>query len=268
MWLYYYGGFEQTLSALKANRLPVLAVSESDNPFLYNGPMADNRRQGIGQDEYLAELKRQYQALPENLRSMVSFDYFQQQSEQKREQIEKAILQSKKAPSDAICYDLAKYNQLGYLPLYSSATHYGLWLQKAQQHQGICLELDAESGAFQAQPGQPALLKAVQYGPDKPIEPEPDNPFPGLFTLPEELALEKEWRFVKFLKHFSALQSGGFACSLPRGIVRSIYLGAQMSDENYESLLAWQQVDMNYKSVPVFRIVIDPYQLILRREPV
>jgi hypothetical protein len=267
MWLYYYGDFDSTWGALKLGRLPVTSVEQSPHPFLRNSPMADSRHQGVGQDEYQQELKRQYQALPDNLKGMVSFEYFQQQSEQKRDQIEQAILKRKSGPSDSICYDLSKYFQLGYLPLFSSATHYGLWLTRACQHQGICLELDAEHAAFQGQSGQPALLKAVSYGADKPVHSEPENPFPGLFTLPEEMSQEKEWRLVRFLKHFGQAESGA-VFSIPRGLIRAIYLGAAVPEAQQQALAEWLKLDMNYKSVPLFRVVIDPYQLLLRREPV
>ena len=78
--LYYFFGTEGFI-LLKRGYLPFLSPSQLPDPWLQtNTTYQDQIRPQLDAADFRQHLKDQYQELPENLRSMISFEYFEQQS--------------------------------------------------------------------------------------------------------------------------------------------------------------------------------------------
>lgn len=260
MWLSYYGEGESVLNQLKQGKIPLISVANMAQPFLRNQPMADTRKGGISHDRYRSELAKQYERLPAHLKMMVDFEYFVQQSEAKRADIEKHIRAQRSGPEDALTYPWDQYRNLALLRLFSQSTHYNLWQYLGAQHQGVCLELAQPHNSWQSKKGSPAKLAAVNYGEEKVVKGSKDNPFPGLLAMPTECACEQEWRFIK------PIQGDQAFLPIARDLVLAIVLGCHRSEAlaaQFEQLITQ---DMRYRQVKLFQAVIDPYRLTFKKE--
>ncbi len=263
MHLYWVQPMKIAVQALKKGRLNLLSIDDLRNPFLRNGPMAQARQNTVSQDLYRTEMQSQYEALPSHIRGAISFDYFLDKSEPRRQEIEAIAFknQSDGFPEDAVLYDIPKYQQLRILRLHSDICHLGIW--QNQPKDSVAIQLNAEHSVFSSLKDNLSMLKPVSYGREKQTEATRDMLFPGVFCLPEELKYEQEWRLIKL-----ARQQGDNPDELKfsKGLVEAVVMGPECELSLFGESWDWLKTDMRYKSVQRFSIRIDPYALELRKE--
>lgn len=133
-----------------------------------------------------------------------------------------------------------------------------LWSHYADGHTGVCLEFDATNST-------PFFANAqeVKYAEDVPII----NPFLEESILSMEKALltkaqcwiyEREWRVVDYT-------NGAGPRRFPRGSLRSVILGAQISPESETRVKEWAQT--RTPALPIKRSKLDPraYKLVIEK---
>ncbi|WP_156490160.1 hypothetical protein, partial [Oleiphilus sp. HI0086] len=84
---------EKGLTWLREGKLPFLEASSLMDPFVSNEAL-NHQPDGsiaVSDEEFRVELKAQFAALPESLSSLMSFEYFEEQSQSKRASIEAQI---------------------------------------------------------------------------------------------------------------------------------------------------------------------------------
>lgn len=150
------------------------------------------------------------------------------------------------------------------LGLNADCCHLGLW--QKQPSDSVAVQIDARHRMLQSSEGNPTLLKPVQYGEVKTINASSDNPVPGIFELPPELASEQEWRVLKTRKNLKFKDNTWYS-SFDRSLVQGLVFGPEYDLGNTEQDWKWLIHDVRYKQLKKFRIALDPHKLKLRLEP-
>ncbi|AJQ92962.1 hypothetical protein [Gynuella sunshinyii] len=248
--------FDAGLAMLRKGSIPLETETLNQNPFLQNHPF-DDPQQTVSEEHYRQELYRQYTQLPELLRGAVSFDYFCQQSEAKRSDIESALKRKSVADNPPKKYP-EQWKKLATLSLFEPLEHFGLWQYRGNHHLGLALQLNCQSPAFASKPSEPAMLKPVIYEQDRHITASADTPFPGCLSLPPEIQSEQEWRLLKPLQ----FQTKGL--TLTRNTLTRVVFGARCPETAIAELRKSLALDMRYKSLRYARMVLHPDKLKLR----
>ena len=248
MHLYLYGN-TSLIQNIKQGQLILEKLSHPiiENTLIENIQTSKKR---LSKKDFVKEMEIQYQKLPGNLKSMVTFEYFLEQSESKRSQIESA-LHNVKTSLDQILFDTSVFDQVAVLNLFESNNHFNLWRNQADQFKGICVSLNLESlrnGQFQNKK-QLRKLQAINYTQDKEYIKQPDNPLPGVFDMPIELESEKGWRLVIPKHQCPVNQNKQAFLKLRRSDIDSITFGTHADHSLKEQTMRYFQTDINLKHV-------------------
>lgn len=252
--LYLYLGSEG-LTFLKSGLLPFLRPVELAQPFLAKHPAYQVVRQNkLSQKDYISHLKQQYARLPDHLRSMVSFEYFAEQSEKKRTQIEAGI---QKSESNLIsCPDLSGYRLLR---LFSDPRLLTQWQGKLDN--GLVLELDARSSGWQLEDyrGQPQMLAELRSV-DNWL---PDSHQDWLSQQPGSYSdSEGEWRLIRTLpsadKMIQVKGQERAMYRLPYKGLKRVIVGPGWLRQRRDSLQTYIKQDLNLRQAKLAQLQLDP----------
>ena len=180
MSLFLYLDAESSLALLRDARLAFQAVEQLQDPFLSKqAESAAPPRRQVSQQEIEAELARQYQALPPHLAELISFDYFREQAQERRAELESTVLARDQRPTvDTL--SAGQRQALALLRLFSSLTNPVLWERFGDQHRGLAVELDPQNEALRAPfyESKPQMLQAVNYADERPAQAAGRPPIP------------------------------------------------------------------------------------------
>ena len=252
----------QNLSLLKQLRLPFCTAIELEDPFLENKRVhMPGANQPLSDGEFTEAIEKMYQALEPHIQAMVTFEYYLEQTLQKRDQIEPQI-QRPKTPQQLGLASLNQYAKVACLRLYKNIYQHGLW-QSASAHDGIAIKLDDEHEYFRNASfhNKPQLLSPVEYDDARPALPSKQQPFPALFRRPEHFAYEQEWRLVRPLNVLDQSKDGVLNNKMPKGLVKGIYAGLNCADEVLHSLQTLVQQDLHFKGVDLKQIGVSETHL-------
>jgi len=147
--LYCYLGSEG-LIFLKRGYLPFQSLEQLPEPWWQPATSYQTQTEILpSAQDYQLHLEQQYQKLPQHLRAMVSFEYFVQQSQAKREQIEESLIKQNTEESEGIEFDLARLQDRRVLRLNTAWDDIDSWHQLAANGQGLIIEFDLTISGFQ-----------------------------------------------------------------------------------------------------------------------
>lgn len=260
------------LTWLREGRLPFVDADALMDPFIANTLVKESEGAApVSEEEYRAELKSQYQALPESLSSLMTFEYFVEQAAHKRDSIETQI--RKRSVPDAAALSDKQRKTLTLLSLYERADNPMLWQYHGDSHRGLVIELDQTHEFFTAKQfrGDPQLFMPVKYAQERPLKLKDTHPFAPLFTRSEQYQNEREWRVLRPVSVADkSLENNGqkvYLHRMPSTVIKSVTLGAMISDGLKQALLNLLQSDLRYRHIPVFGSFLDATQYQLHRVP-
>ena len=260
---------ENGLTFLRHGKLAFRPLRQCDDPLLLNSVIKQlDDETPVTEAELQAELKQQYQALPDHLRAMVDLDYFTQQAMHKRGDIEAQILERRR-PSAAFLSE-RQQDAIALLSLHQSPDALALWERKANNHRGMMISFKSEIPDFRLPKykDKPQRFGQVKYSDQRPLY-KSGEPLDPLFTRPECFSEEQEWRLVR-LKTVAdkQLQLNGidwFLYKLPFTQITSLTFGCQMNEAEIEKIVSIMKTDLRYRHIALNRCLLDPlmYKLII-----
>ncbi|MBB1488774.1 hypothetical protein [Oceanospirillum sediminis] len=276
MKLYLYLSFRH-LDVLRNNRLHFSGVTERADPFENNRPAMSKTPEHvpISEEDFTAELRRQYTALPEHMQALVDEDYFCNQLRQKRPAIEKQMRDRQRPGSGKKQLpDPKKLESLALCRLFKSALNPVIWERYGDQYKGFVVELDVRHPYFSDNryKAQPQVLKPVSYSSDRPSVKARIQPFPALFYRPQPFESEQEYRLVrpKEVCDQSTDLNGRefFFYNFPPSLISRVIIGCNANDEDRKALLQLFSADLRYKKTPVENLWLDSDLFTLHSKPV
>ncbi len=247
------------LAAIKEYRLPVSKTDGLADPFL-NAP-SECRLTGAGgisEDEYHALLADQYEALPEHLRGFINFDYFCQQAESKKAEIQANHQAAQRWPP----VDRKRYSALGVIRLFE--LHENMewpWVLPGKGHQYMMLVLELDDARVeQWLRGQPYKWGSVSYSTSRP-KTDANLEFKHLFYQPESMAMLREWRIVI---PWSIAREG---LALPVDAFKEMHFGALFDLAKRQAFQRYCHFDQHFRHIPLYQAVVQREQFCVRSQP-
>ncbi|WP_020407417.1 DUF2971 domain-containing protein [Hahella ganghwensis] len=258
----------------------MVAMNDLRDPFL--DPTIDTHlpeQVPISEAEFQNELKRQYQSLAEDIRSIVSFEYFAEEAGQKRRQIEEAMQDRRQVMPQYVSMEMQK--KLAVSSLYEHIQSPELWWSEGGRHGGIALEFDVDAAQFKATTydKHPQSFSPVTYSAERPLEiPEevgkPQSPqrFRPLFQKSPVFSQEGEWRLVRPMAASQKNSQDALGHSIglfhfPHASLTGIVFGCFTNKEDIEHISSAVNLDMRYRHVKLWRLVKDPVRYLFHRIP-
>lgn len=264
---------EKGLTWLREGRLPFLEATSLMDPFVSNAAVKLSEEPlAVSDEELRADLKAKYDALPQSLSSLMTFEYFKEQALKKRGTIEAKIRQHSMPEVNII--PLQQQKNLTLLCLYERADNPTLWQYHGANFQGMVIELDQTHEFFTAPQYKdaPQIFRPVKYGLERPLKLKESHPFTSLFHRSDIFSNEREWRVLRpvtvadktMLIHDEPVHLN----QMPNSIIKSVTFGATMATELREKLISLLKTDLRYRHVPILECRLDPTQYLLHRVPV
>lgn len=249
--LYCYGGTE-LLDSLKRNLLPLVDWDAMANPWFHCDTGVGNEASAVTADQWQAALEARYEAIPAHLRGAVDFNYFAEQMEAKRSEIE-ADIRASGQTTEAGDLDTLRHQSVVVLRLLETPLNPLGWQLLGQQYQGICVGLPRSHALFRAAPKKPRILRHVRYAPHRSLKATDNMPFPGWFEDPEALAALNEWRLA--LPRKQARHMGDdYWLPLEAGSVKSIHIGPLASEATVQAVNDLQRLYQRYRNCQRLRV--------------
>lgn len=258
---------------LKKGFIPFYDTEQLPEPWLKLGSAYRlTNTQVLSDQDFYNYLKQQYENLPAHVRAMVSFDYFFQQSQHKKPQIEQSIRsQNSSAIEQALPMLAERLSDMRILNVFDDWQNLSLWHSMAAAGQGIVVELSVSSfGFYQTEyNGQAQSFSAVNLV-DSWL---PDNDLYYLFNRPRSLSMDTtnagERRLVR---HVSAadrnvvVQGQEVAMyRLPAKAVARVILGFRCHADYCKSVKQYLSQDIHYRHVECVQAQLNPSKLQLEQ---
>lgn len=253
---------------LKRGYLPFLTISQLAEPWLHGDARYKATAESeVSAQEFTAHLQQQYENLAPHLKQMLSFDYFLQQSQAKRSEIEKVIIKSKQ-PSVGQAFSLARLESWRCLALFTDWQRLNLWQSTGGEGKGLVLELDPGKSGFQHNSYN---QKAQHLGKINSVAnwlPQDDLYY--LFNYPQSYGSEADqWRLIRQLQAADRkIEVQGQERAMYRleskGIKR-IILGYRCSEEYCLQVKRYLSQDINFRHVECVQAQLDPNTLCLQQ---
>jgi hypothetical protein len=261
---------------LKRGYLPFLMPQQLPEPWLQEGSCYKSiSKPTLSAQDFRNYLQQQYKKLPDHLREMVNFDYFEKQSQGQREQIEQAMLAQKQPLKSAKPLPLERIKDWRILSMFGGWDSLDLWHQNSAAGQGLVIEFDVGKSGFQASSynDQAQHLSAVQQTASW----QPMDDLYYFFNRPnaadinntEVSSKKSEWRLLRAVKaadRMIAVQKAERAMyRLPAKAVVRIILGYRCSTEYCLQVKTYLSQDINYRHVECVQAQLDPTTLRLQQ---
>jgi len=263
---------EKGLTWLREGKLPFLEASSLMDPFVSNETVSQSEEPiAVSDEEFRAELKAQYEALPQSLSGLMTFEYFEEQSRNKRSSIEAQIRQRSLPQVSTISFKQQK--NLTLLCLYERADNPPLWQYQAANHQGMVIELDQTHDFFTAPQYKdaPQIFQPVKYSTKRPLKLKDTHPFVSLFHRNENFSYEREWRVLRPAsvsdKIIQIHDGSAHLHKIPTSIIKSVTCGASMAAELKKALINLLTTDLRYRHTTIMECRLDPSQYLLHQTP-
>lgn len=252
---------------LKRGYLPFLDPTQLADPWLQ--PQTAYQSQAtpkLSAEDFRQHLQQQYQELPDNLRGMISFEYFEQQSLNKRDDIEKSMV-IKKHQQAVKPFTSKAVADWRVLSLYSTWQPIQFWQQFGAAGQGVVVEFDSSKGGFKVdsynQHAQHlSKIKCVQHW-------QPLDDLYYLFNRPRhDDSDELEWRLVRKLDAADRqIEVGGAnraMYKIPTKAIKRVILGYGCSEEYCQQVKLYLSQDIYYRHCGCVQAQLDPQTMRLQ----
>jgi len=264
---------EKGLTWLREGRLPFLDAASLMDPFVSNAAIKHSEEPiAVSDEELLSELKAKYDALPQSLSSLMTFEYFKEQALKERESIEADIRQ--RALPELNTISLQQQKNLTLLCLYERADNPALWQYHGANHHGMVIELDQTHEFFTAPKYKdaPQIFLPIKYGSERPLKLKDAHPFASLFHRSDNFSNEREWRVLRPISVADkTIQAHNFSVhlhSMQTSIIKTVTFGSAMSNEIKDKLMNLLKNDLRYRHVTLLDCRLDPTRYLLHRVPV
>ncbi|WP_108126702.1 hypothetical protein [Saccharospirillum mangrovi] len=250
---------------LKAGFLPLQAGAPLAFPFAQFDRWQQQREQQrpVSEEALDEEWQRQYQALPESVRGLLSFEHFRAQGGSIEADIRAAA--RRRQGADQPHYDTGWLGQARLLRLFPSSVCYAGWRDLAQGFSGVAVALSSTHKSLASSRERPLFLGPVRYGEAHRFKVSADNPFPALLEDHRAQADNQEWRLLMPAKT-AAQHQGKAVLPLGRDLVRAIYWSVATPEDVVEGLRALKR-DMRYRSVEFGCVTPDAHRWQLQIDP-
>ncbi len=254
---------------LKRGYLPFSAPEQMAEPWLQAdcAYLAEESITVSAQD-YRRFLQQQYQNLPSSLKEMMNFDYFEQQSEAKRAQIEQSLIAQKQLSTTVKPFLAECLKDWRTLSMFEHWQDMQLWQSMAASGQGMVVEFALDASGFQDQNynQQAQHLGAVKLV--KSWLPEDDLYY--LFNRPQKGCINQhEWRLARPLaaadRQIEVQGAARAMYRLPSKAVKRVILGYRCSPEYCQQVKQYLAQDINYRHTECVQAQLDPKTLCLQK---
>lgn len=220
--------------------------------------------------DFYQYLQQQYKKLPDHLREMVSFEYFEKQSQGQRKKIEQAMISQKQQVQGAKPFSVERIKDWRVLSMFTHWDCLDLWHHNAAAGEGLIIEFDLIKSGFQAPSynNQAQHISAVKQVSSW----LPMDDLYYLFNRPEAAKVNnsvEEWRVLRSIKaadRIIAVQKAERAMyRLPTKAVKRIILGYRCSPEYCQQVKHYLSQDINYRHVECLQAQLDPTTLCLQQ---
>lgn len=257
---------------LKRGYLPFFSAAQLSDPWLQpNTAYRQQTEAKLSAEGFRQHLQQQYQELPVNLRSMISFEYFEQQSLSKREQIEQSLV-VRDQKTAVKPFDCEKIRDWRLLSLHSSWQAIQLWRQFAASGKGLVIEFDISKSDFK---NESYNQHAQHFSNVKSVlhwQPLDDLYF--LFHRPcdedrgEAVRDTNEWRLARKIesadRQIEVKGASRAMYRLPTKAVKRVILGYACSAEYCEQVKLYLSQDINYRHSQCVQAQLDPQTMRLQ----
>jgi hypothetical protein len=267
--LYCFLGIEG-LIFLKRGYLPFISAAQLSDPWLQpNTVYQQQAKPKLSAESFRQHLQQQYQELPDNLRAMINFEYFEQQSLTKREEIEQSLI-AKDQQSAVKAFDCEAVTDWRLLSLYSTWQSIPLWQQLGGAGQGMVVEFELSKSDFKVESYNQhaqhfANVKSVQHW-------QPLDDLYYLYHRPyyDDKATndDYEWRLARKLNAADRLVKVQGATRamyrLPTKAVKRVILGYGCSAEYCQQVKLYLSQDIHYRHSECVQAQLDPHSMRLQ----
>lgn len=252
------------IKALKAGYLPMEAGAPLAAPFAqFDRWHADNRRP-VAAEAVEEEWRRQYEAMPEAVRGLLSYEHFRAQGGAIEEDIRAAA--QRRQSGGKPHYDQGWMGQGRVLRLFPSLLSYYGWRWLADGFSGLAVILNSRNPALVSSSERPSLLAPVEYGGAHRFKVTSDNPFPGLLEDHASQRDNQEWRLLMPAKT-TPKREGRPVLPVTRGLIEGLVWSVATPEPLIEEVRELVKHDMRYRSLLMGRVVPDSQRWQLTFEP-
>lgn len=222
----------------------------------------------VSAQDYRRFLQQQYQNLPISLKEMMSFDYFEQQSEAKRAEIESSLIAQQRQSEGTKPFPAESLQDWRVLAMFEHWQDMPLWQSMAAEGQGLVVEFDVVQSGFRTETYNDQIQHLGKVLQVKSWAPESDLYY--LFNRPEESRLNQhEWRLIrKITAADRRIEVQGIERAmyrLPTKAVKRVILGYRCSPEYCQEVKQYLSQDINYRHTECMQAQLDPRTLCLQR---
>ncbi|MHA7880642.1 MAG: hypothetical protein ACX931_12680 [Saccharospirillum sp.] len=250
---------------LKKGVLPLSSGVSMAEPFVRHDQWSQGNGQPVAPEVLEQAWLTYYQALPEAVRSLLSFEHFRQQGGTIEAEVRDAA--RRQSQPEASGYDLGWLDQARYLRLFPSAACFLAWQGLAENFSGLAIALDSGHSGLASSKERPTVLAPVVYGGAYRTKVTASNPFPGLLEDHAARQDNQEWRLLMVankVKQLDALP----VLPLPRNLVTGIYWSTDTPEAVIEAVRSLVRHDMRYRGIQLGQVLPDEraWQLRIKRE--
>lgn len=247
-------GDEALIDWLKRGYLPLSSGVSIAEPFIRHDQWSQSTEPPLAPEVLERQWQLFYDALPEAVRGLLSFEHFRQQGGAIEAEVREAA--RRQSRPDQKGYDLGWLGQARYLRLFPSVACFLAWQELGDAFSGLAIELDSGHAGLESTRERPTVLAPVVYGGPYRANITAMNPFPGLLEDHSARQDNQEWRLLMLAKKVKTVESIP-VLPVPRGLVVGIYWSTHTPLEVVESVRTLASRDMRYKGIQLGQVVPD-----------
>ncbi|MCH8531353.1 MAG: hypothetical protein LAT65_10925 [Saccharospirillum sp.] len=262
--LHFYGN-GALIDWLKKGYLPLSSGVSVAEPFIRHDQWSQSAEPPLDPEALERQWQLYYEALPETVRGLLSFEHFRQQGGTIEAEVRDAARRQNQPQQQG--YDHAWLGQARYLRLFPSAACFLAWQELGDAFSGLAIELDSGHVGLESSRERPTVLAPVVYGGPYRANVTATNPFPGLLEDHPARQDNQEWRLLMLAKKVKTIDAVP-VLPIPRGLVAGIFWSSNTAQEIIDSVRTLASQDMRFRGIQLGQVVPDEraWQLRLVRD--
>lgn len=249
------------LDWLKKGYLPLASGVALAEPFVRHDQWSRNADVPLAPEVLERQWQLYYEALPDAVRGLLSFEHFRQQGGPIEEEVREAARRQQQPQQQS--YDLGWLGQARYLRLFPSPACFLAWQELGDGFSGLAIELDSGHAGLASTKARPTVLAPVVYGGPYRAMMTASNPFPGLLEDHPARQDNQEWRLLMMAKKVKTVESVP-VLPIPRGLVTGLYWSTTTPQEIVDSARTLASQDMRFRGIQLGQVVPDERTWTLR----
>lgn len=262
---------EEGLIFLKRGYLPFKSSLEMPEPWLKDGCVYRAEKiAAVSDQEFSDYLREQYANLPAHLKDIVTFEYFEQQSQSKRDEIEKILLSRKSVSNQRVLtngemFSSERLHGWRILSLFEDWKSMHLWQVLAAEGKGLVMEISVSASGFKELSYN---QQAQHLAPVKQVGSWlPKDDLYYLFNRPMSADMSHflEWRLLRHSDsadrkvNVKGMEKAMYR--LPTKAIRRIIMGYRCDFDYCKEVKHYLSQDINYRHTECVQAQLDPNTL-------